>query len=167
MPVIVALALAAAPASASDLYPVDGGAVFNALPGEVNQVRFTSSGGSGTFVDRRNPIATDEPCRSLASNRARCRLDGPNAVGVSLGDGGDNFRVVRGSRLPPGSIIEGGRGADALRAGLGPEKISGGPGADLIIGGRGRDRIDCGRGRDRVVAEPKDTIRRCEIVSRP
>jgi hypothetical protein len=164
---LTALAIAATPASAGELFATDGGAVFNAVPGEVNRVKFTKAGRAGTFVDSRNLIATDEPCVSLATNRARCPLDGPNAVGVSLGDGSDRFRVAPGSRLPRGSIIEGGRGNDRLRGGPGRERISGGRGNDVIFAGKGKDVVACGSGRDRVVAEWQDTVTRCEKVTRP
>jgi Ca2+-binding RTX toxin-like protein len=164
---LLALLVSVAPASGSQLFPVNGGAVLNALPGEVNRVQFKRSGGTGIFTDRRNPLATDEPCESVTSQRARCPLDGRGAVGVSLGDRNDRFRVVRGSRLPRGSIVEGGRGDDRLRGGPGREKISGGRGDDVIFAGKGKDTIDCGRGRDRVVAERQDALAHCEIVRRP
>jgi Ca2+-binding RTX toxin-like protein len=164
---LVGLALLAPGASAGELFPTDGGAVFNALPGEVNRVAFTASSGRGIFADGRNPVATDEPCQSLSPNRASCPLGGPNAVGISLGDKDDRFRVARGSRLPRGSIVEGGKGDDRLRGGPGRERISGGRGNDVIFAGRGRDRVDCGPGRDRVIAERQDALSRCERVARP
>jgi Ca2+-binding RTX toxin-like protein len=164
---LLGLVLLAPAAYAGQLFPSDGGAVFNALPGEVNRVGFKSSSGRGTFSDRGNPLATDAPCESLGSNRVRCPLGGPNAVGISLGDRSDVFRVARGSRLPRGSIIEGGRGDDRLRGGPTRERISGGRGNDVIVAGRGRDTVNCGRGRDRVVAEAHDALRGCERVERP
>lgn len=164
---LIALAIPAAPASAGELFPTDGGAVYNAFPGEANRVELRRAGRAGVFVDRRNVIAANEPCEILATNRARCPLGGPNAVRVSMGDGNDRFRVVPGSRLPRGSIVEGERGNDRLRGGPGRELISGGRGNDVIVAGRGKDVVTCGRGHDRAVAEWRDRVTGCEILRRP
>jgi hypothetical protein len=73
--------------------------------------------------------------------------------------------------------LEGGPGNDRLYGEQGDDALNGGPGADRLFGGGGsdvhlvrdgkRDVVDCGLGKDRAIADPLDSLARCEVVSRP
>jgi 6-phosphogluconolactonase len=63
--------------------------------------------------------------------------------------------------------LYGGVGRDRLRGGRGRDRLRGGPGRDrLHVRGGGRDRVHCGDGRDMVIADQRDTVRRCERIIR-
>jgi metallophosphoesterase (TIGR03767 family) len=81
--------------------------------------------------------------------------------------------------------IRGGRGADRVKGGDGSDSVKGGHGDDIVIGGGdlddlgggdGDDRIRaadgvaeqirCGPGSDSAIADPEDTLKGCEHVTR-
>jgi hypothetical protein len=136
-----------------------------------------------TVSDPTGAATTGETSFSVTALRGRC------ANRRSGGSTRDNFKGT-----PAGDDLRGGRGRDALRGaagadclsggagndltdgGSGADRVNGGKGRDRIKGGKGRDRIsardgqrdrvDCGPGRDRAVADRKDRLRRCEVVTR-
>ena len=77
---------------------------------------------------------------------------------------------LRGTRRA--DRLTGTAGADLILGRRGRDRLNGLAGEDCLRGGRGRDRINardgerdtvnCGRGRDRVLADPIDSVRRCE-----
>jgi DNA-binding beta-propeller fold protein YncE len=63
--------------------------------------------------------------------------------------------------------LYGGRGRDLLRGGAGRDWLRGGAGRDrLHVRGGGRDKVHCGGGRDTVIADKRDSVRRCERIIR-
>jgi DNA-binding beta-propeller fold protein YncE len=63
--------------------------------------------------------------------------------------------------------LYGGRGRDLLRGGAGRDWLRGGAGRDrLHVRGGGRDKVHCGDGRDTVIADKRDSVRRCERIIR-
>ena len=64
--------------------------------------------------------------------------------------------------------LTGGAGADRLLGGAGVNAYDAGPGRDFVDARNGAaERVRCGSGRDRVRADADDTLRSCEVVSRP
>lgn len=75
---------------------------------------------------------------------------------VRLFEGNDRVRV-RG-RIPGRTILDGGQGADFLRAGNGPAVLIGGDGADQLWGGGGRNVLIGGLGRDELRGNAQSDI---------
>jgi YVTN family beta-propeller protein len=100
------------------------------------------------YGDRCGPPASASAARSRAVGAPRARHD------VLLGGAGRDR-------------LYGGVGRDRLRGGPGRDRLRGGPGRDrLHVHGGGRDRVHCGDGRDTVMADKRDTVRRCERIIR-
>jgi Ca2+-binding RTX toxin-like protein len=138
--------------------------VFEAAPGEANDVTIATEGTPGSpglgyppqyrFVVR-DAGATVEPgagCERIDEHTAACRAQ--TARAVELGDRDDRMTGAFGSAaggagddvLEVGSG-EGGTGTDILTcAGTSGCSLDGGPGADRVTGGPGEDRISGGPG---------------------
>jgi len=79
---------------------------------------------------------------------------GNDVLMVESGSGGPGDDVLRCFPRDRSCFLRGGPGGDLLTGGVSP---------DRILGGRGADVIDCGAGRrDEVVADRRDTVKRCE-----
>jgi hypothetical protein len=121
----------------------------------------TAAGGAGPKRGRglqggRQDQLQAGPCANLQRGTGGAdRLQGTRAGDRVLGLGGAD-------------TLSGRRGADCLRGGRGRDALFGGAGRDTIRAADGtRDRVDCGRGRDLAIADPDDSVRRCERLERP
>jgi hypothetical protein len=104
-------------------------------------------------------------------------------TGDDVLDGGDGNDRLAGSSGR--DRLSGGTGDDKLTGGKGNDRLTGGPGNDTISPGSGRDvvdagsgndtinsvdgvkeTIDCGAGKDTIRADPRDSLKHCERVTR-
>lgn len=122
--------------------------LFQAAPGEVNDLRITRTGMSVRFADV-VPIRPGSGCRAVDATTVDCDTGLLTAL---LGDGDDRARcgancTIDGEAgadlieaLPGGSITaNGGEGEDVLRGRDGFDSLAGGPDADVLEGGGGHD----------------------------
>jgi Ca2+-binding RTX toxin-like protein len=88
-------------------------------------------------------------------------IEGGEGRDYLVGGRGDD--ALRGGRHD--DLLAGGIGDDVLDAGAGRDRIRGGRGDDFIpTAGRLPDHVDCGPGYDRAIVDPRDRVRRCELV---
>lgn len=110
----------------------------------------------------------EEELYHLAKDRHELR----NLAAVSPTIGSYRRTVRRSPCRPPGfaplprCTIRGTAGADRLRGTRWSDRVCAGRGRDVIrVRGGGRDVVLCGRGRDRVVADRRDRLVGCEVLS--
>ncbi|MFJ5546319.1 hypothetical protein [Streptomyces sp. NPDC093225] len=178
--VTLTLALAS-PASASpSLVARNGSSVqFAALPGEVNDVTFTLSGGTLVVRDAASPLTPGQGCVRVDNNTVRCGT-GVTRIQATLGDLDD--RADNQTSLA--SDIDGGLGRDILLGGGGADRLTdpdgwpaapsgttfdGRAGNDTIVSRNlGYDRVVCGSGFDIAIADNAglDVLSGCEFAQR-
>ena len=136
--------------------------VYDAAPGEVNQLRIeTSPGGSLVLLtDPGAAISVGEGCELDVEGRALCRVT-PRVrlVQADLGDEDDRASAhTRNLRAPQVNIV-GGEGNDVLR-GDGPTRfdLGGREGTDTLVGSRGPDVLGGGPGNDRLHGRAGDDL---------
>lgn len=151
---------------------------FDALKGEADSVRITSSGRTIT-IDDKVPVRAGKGCKPVkgdgtqvtctttkSTTRIDIRLGDKNDTLVNSskvvasvwgGTGDDRITggvldVLRGEagndRLVGGRLLLGGSGADILDGQGGDDTLDGGSGADDLRGGAGHDQLDGGSGAD-------------------
>ena len=181
--------IAAAPASAAEVWVSGGTAFFMAGPGETNDLEISAGSGDTTFVDNGATIDAGTGCTALSANEVTCTEGSPAAW---LRDGNDTGVVMAGTarvlggpgddelslcaaclgslfgsdgndHLVSGDIratLDGGAGNDVLDGGNGNQWIAGRTGNDLITAGAGADMITPGPGTDGVDGGGnRDTLR--------
>jgi Ca2+-binding RTX toxin-like protein len=128
-------------------------------------------------LDRWSLHVTAAPRAGACANRLTGTTGADRINGGSGGDrirgrGGDDRLRSFGGR----DCLSGGSGDDSLSGGSRRDRISGGSGRDRISGGSGsdrikavdgtRDRVNCGSGNDTARVDRRDSVRRCEHVTR-
>lgn len=117
----------------------DGQLVFEAAPGERNDVSWD---GDGALIDAGAPVVAGPGC-SMTGDPHRVDCGRPGYGRLRLGDGDDALDGSGGSG-PAQLAVEGGAGDDSLTGGPGRDEIRGEPGSDRVLGGAGDDRLDGG-----------------------
>ena len=129
-----------------------------AAPGERNDVTVLPQPGAGKtepdevlIRDAGAPLTAGPGCRAQDGG-VRCGDPGEcvSFVVAELGDEDDRFSAgpVGNCREASSLEVDGGPGADDLRAGDGNAELSGGPGDDALTGGPEPDRLHGGDGAD-------------------
>jgi Ca2+-binding RTX toxin-like protein len=121
--------------------------LYDAAPGELNQVEMTAANGAVTIRDSGAVIVADPGCTLLDDHEVRCSAGTTFAV-LSLGDRRDTATILQG-----GAIVLGGAGNDVVTACSScrlPE-LAGGPGSDVLTGSNRGDFISGGGGDDTVL----------------
>ena len=114
--------------SASSEYFFSQIVTVRALPGEHNQVSVALDGDVVRVEDRAG-VTAGARCSAVDAFAAVCAVLGTDVtVSAELGDGDDTFATTLES-----VGVDGGAGADELRAGSG--EVRGGPGDDRLVGG--------------------------------
>jgi hypothetical protein len=167
---LVALLLAAAPASAATLTLSAGTLEFNAENGRRNVVTFEDAGAGMVHVARQLGAGGDEDAFTTATG---CTADtaqvgytcaGVQRVVANAGDGDDRLDASAVAAVPvtlrggPGNdaltvgdqagVLEGGDGDDTLTGGAGDSVLRGGSGNDVLYGGAGNELLDGAEGND-------------------
>jgi Ca2+-binding RTX toxin-like protein len=141
--------------------------VFEAAPGEANQVTITASGTGVVVTDTGATLTSDTSVYPIA-----CTLDSAQQatcpdvdhLDIRLGDMDDTFTNDTGlqSRVTGGAgmdTLNGGSGVDYLLGEADRDTINGGDGDDIIHSQGGAiDAVNCGPGRDTVVADSTDFL---------
>lgn len=160
-----AVLASAAPASAGTLSYDGDDLVYEAAPGERNDVTVHESrrygAGAVTFGDSGASFTypTDQ-CVQVEPGWVDCNAaagvflvlgDGDDTTGYGVSekllnplvvDGGAGSDTLRGNaHNPSAAALIGGPGADTLRGGIGEEELHGGEGDDTVQGGAGRDQL--------------------------
>jgi Ca2+-binding RTX toxin-like protein len=151
---------AQAPALAARAEVSAGNVVYNAGPGEVNNLRLINSSGFGEdgvlIVFDDHPIAHGPGCTTPDGSvrdfvHCRTKVPAPGAV-IDLGDGDDGFLAQGNSGRTYSSFsVQLGPGNDKVPEFLAPAQVDGGPGNDRVTGSRGADRLKGGDGNDYVL----------------
>ncbi|MFJ6937349.1 hypothetical protein [Streptomyces sp. NPDC101132] len=186
-PAAAALALTlavAGPASASPSLVTRSGSEirYSALPGEANDVTFSTVSGQLVVTDAASPLTPGPGCVRINANSARCGTAATvTRIRATLGDEDDRAdnQTAIASDLDGGSgqdILLGGNGTDRLTdtdgwdAGPTPTTFNGRAGNDTLISRNlGYDRVECGSGFDIAIADNAslDTVvPGCEFVQR-
>jgi len=148
------------------------------LEGDDREVVVIQADGSNPRILTNNSVEDDEPHWALACT------GGTEADDTIEGTPGDDFLCGRGGD----DLIDGAGGSDTVLAGRGSDQVIGGPGQDVLNGGTGVDRLfggysndvlnavdrirendeaDGGGGTDLCLADRRDSVTRCETISRP
>ncbi len=171
-------------ARASTATAADGNVSFTAAPGERNVLRLTATPApvvSYYFYDSGgSAMQSGDGCNANGPSGAGCGDAGTRSITITLGDGDDALRQdcsepCEDPRIRVPLSVDGGPGADDLRAFPGGGQLLGGPGKDTLSGNSGDDVIDardgegdvvvCGAGRDTVRSDPQDKVSTdCELV---
>ena len=154
---LVALAVLAAcsisaPAQAGSVIVTDEGLIYEASPGETNNLTITQSEGSFTVVDNW-PLTALGPCSSMDLFTAVCTATSNVAVTALLGDLDDTAVIV----ATDGKVVAGGAGADTisvsfetygsmLMGGNGDDTLGVKDGGGILAGGNGDDTLTAGMG---------------------
>lgn len=179
---LTGLAVAPAPAGASTVALVDGGAdqnqlglVYRAGRGERNRVTITLDEFAVTITDLAGVRTSDPNCTRSSAITVVCQTpieQVPPNIGradVALGDRADTLTVRNNlagtctAHLKPSPVVvvAGGSGNDRIRGSTLSEQILGGPGNDIISGGScDADELDGGPGSDKLTGGPNDDILR-------
>ena len=142
---------------------VEARIVYDAAPGEANDVTMSGEGRGATVHDGGAPVTAGPECEQIGPHDARCAVTGTDAsitALVNAGDGDDRVQLVSGAEqhlefgangaggddtlrgATGDSLLDGGPGNDALTAGDGSGNVLlGGPGADTLLGGAGPDTL--------------------------
>jgi hypothetical protein len=129
--------------------------VYEAAPGERNDVTATATRRSLSVADAGAPVTAGEGCRQDGPNEASCAIASFNEYGsqieVRAGDGDDSVTLVK----PPDDILDeifahGGDGADRLDTTQAGGRLYGDAGDDVLVGGDPEDDLDGGAGDDTV-----------------
>lgn len=131
--------LGAGPASAATVFVQGPNVVFQAGPGEINQVYVTNFDNpygtdSISFRDGAGVPAAGDGCelaQGALSGYVHCRSVGGKALIANLGDRNDTWSM--GYALGP-VVVNGEDGDDVLGGGPGNDTINGGPGGDRLSG---------------------------------
>jgi Ca2+-binding RTX toxin-like protein len=146
---LAALALATAtPAIAGTLSIAGDSVVFQAAPGEANEVTASYTFNTGLVLivrDQGAPITAGPGCVA-ALHRAVCPLP-PRTMQISAGDRNDSFNVG-GAAV----TFDGGTGNDSLTATGGAVNFHGGDGSDTVVTGDSRDELYGDQGNDKLYA---------------
>jgi Ca2+-binding RTX toxin-like protein len=121
--------------------------VYEAGPGEANDVQLSRAGSSVVVRDTGANLQAGSGCQQQGPNQARCSPpEGPSTgiilVRGALGDAGD--KLQNGSDVP--TDFDGGAGDDHLIGGIGFDVLGGGPGRDRLEGAGGFDTLHDGAG---------------------
>jgi Ca2+-binding RTX toxin-like protein len=155
-----------------------GALIYEATPGELNDVELSKSAGTFTITDAGALITAGPGCDQVSEHEATCtptieRVDihlgdladtaasqvGPSPTGIFVfGDGGDDVLTL--CSLCNNGVLFGNAGADTLQGGdvgagfyggHGPDTLTGGASYDDVHAGPGNDTIDTGGGEDTIV----------------
>ena len=167
-------AVTATAASAATLKISGTSLVFQAAPGESNDVTFTRGDHHTLKVtDHGAKLVATGSCSAKSKHSVSCPARGLKLIVAKTEDLDDtivNDTSIR-SRLDGGAdedTVVGGSKADKIYGGDGEDKLRGRGGRDIIeTGGFWADKVRCGGGRDTVFGDFLDTIaRNCEKVTR-
>ena len=151
---VLALALAPAGALAAEVYSEWGAIVYEAGPGEANDVVVTQEAGNIVLTDTGAGVTLTDTdgaggCE-VAGTVATCPGAEVYWVDVDVADGDDEISVD--GAIPVILDLDGGDGDDTVSGGVYADYVYGGAGDDLISGGGGDDFLDDGAGDDKVDA---------------
>jgi Ca2+-binding RTX toxin-like protein len=147
---VLALACAAAPASAATVSVSGSLVAVVAQPGEANQLTVSTGAGSVTVAEAgAAPLAVGAGCVAESLAVVTCLVLAPAAAAIDLGDGDDTPAVTG---VLPATITDG-EGADAVTGGPAADVLVASPGADRYRGGGGADTVDYGARTTPVIAD--------------
>jgi Ca2+-binding RTX toxin-like protein len=126
--VVVGVAAAAGPASASTVTIVGSELQYNATAGKANQLTITLQGGNYVITD---PAETISGCTT-------CPAAGIQSIYVDVGDLNDIVTI----NAPTLARVRGGTGDDTLTGGSGNDELMGQQGSDTAYGGDGDDTLE-------------------------
>ncbi len=156
---VAGLLAVAAPASASTAGLQGDTIVFTAAAGERNTVSVAIQAAGIYLRDSGNALSAGPGCALDSSNEVACPRIGVARISVTLGDGDDAQSASASTGLDLPIAVDGGPGADQLKAMNAGSTLTGGPGADVLQGANGPDALDGGSGDDTINgAAGDDTI---------
>lgn len=149
----------AGPAHASTAALQGDAIVVAAAPGETNTVTIGIQA-AGIYVRDSGGVLTAGPgCTIDSSGEAACPRTGVARITVALGDGNDGESASASTGLDIPIDVDGGPGADQMKAMNAGATLNGGPGADVLVGGAGADHLIGGSGPDTLTGgDGADTI---------
>jgi RTX calcium-binding nonapeptide repeat (4 copies) len=142
--------------------------VFQAAPGEDNEMSIYESGGFVYVTDIGPPVTAGSGCEAIGSN-SRCGTAGVTTVSVYAGNGDNSVSTtvsydtrIEGAGAnsnfffggPGDDELHGSTGRDKLHPGGGDDEVFGGGAADILSGGAGRDGLHGGEGDDEFWSDP-------------
>ena len=160
----MAMALAAAPASAGRVAMSSAALTYFAATGETNDVTITRTSSGFTVTDT-GAAPTADPtslstCASTSATTVTCVVaPGANPkASAYLADGDDRATFVGNAVFnaqggPGADTLIGGSGVSTLHGDGGDDTLTGGPAADHLEPGDGNDVVNAGGGDDLVVLE--------------
>jgi hypothetical protein len=152
-----ALLLVGAPAASAAIVSASGTRlIYEADPGEHNQVVVFGTTGGYRVVDSGVSLRAGPGCATAADGSVNCSGDQITSVTVDLADQSDSFRPfdvaipiqVRGG--DGDDLLFGGGGDDQLDGGLGEDTLYGMGGSDSLSGSDGLDYLNGGDGNDQI-----------------
>lgn len=141
-------------ASRGTLTPVQGGWLYEGVPGILGEVEFAYRISDGKIAVLQIAYLTVLPVPPVMGGPGDDNLVGtPGDDEIYGGDGNDNIVGLAGN-----DVISGGSGDDHIVAGDGDDVIYAGCGDDIVFAGAGDDIVFGGRGNDRLFGESGNDI---------
>lgn len=144
-----------------------------ALPGEANDLTFTTAGETVVVRDPAVALTPGDGCGAAVSGEITCRgvTRAISGIWVNAGDGDDTVDAsatalaVVANGGPGPDVLAGGGADDTLIGNGGDDRLNGGPGDDYLWGGIGADALDGGTGDDELDVGGDPSQQRGDVVT--